>query len=85
MAYKERAQGVQVFKSVQVLRKQAKNQNNGTLLRPVMVPKQLGPNLQMPNCYPNDFGKFRKFRSVQLLRKQFINKNMTRRVRKRGA
>ena len=50
-----------------------------------MVPKQLGPNPQMPNWYPNDFGKFRKFRSVQLLRKQFIKKNMTLRVRKRGA
>ena len=50
-----------------------------------MVPKQLGPNPQMPNCYPNDFGKFRKFRSVQLLRKQFIIENKAHRVRKKGA
>ena len=50
-----------------------------------MVPKHLGTNPQMPNSYPNDFGKFRRFRRIQLLRKHFINKNMTRRVRKRGA
>ena len=50
-----------------------------------MVPKHLETNPQMPNSYSNDFGKFRRFRRIQLLRKQFINKNMTRRVRKRGA
>ena len=47
--------------------------------------EHLGPYDQMPSRYLNDLGKLPKFGSVQLLRKQFINKNMTRRVRKRGA
>ena len=49
-----------------------------------MVPKHLGTNPQMPNSYPNDFGKFRRFRRIQLLRKQFTNKNKAYRVRKKG-
>ena len=35
--------------------------------------------------YLNDFGKLLRFRSVQLLRKQFMNENKARRVRKKGA
>ena len=37
------------------------------------------------NHYLNDFGKLMKFRSVQLLHKQFINENKARKLRKKGA
>ena len=39
----------------------------------------------MANRYLNDFGKLLRFRSVHLLRKQFMNENKARRVRKKGA
>ena len=45
----------------------------------------LVPYHQMPNHYHSDFGKLPKFKSVQLLRKQFINENKAHRVRKKGA
>ena len=47
--------------------------------------EHLGPYDQMPRRYLNDFGKLPKFGSVPLLRKQFINENEARRVRKKGA
>ena len=47
--------------------------------------EHLGPYDQMPSRYLNDFGKLPKFGSVQLLRKQLINENKARRVRKKGA
>ena len=49
-----------------------------------MGPEHLKPHSQMLNSYPNDFGKFQKFRSVQLLHKQFKNDNKARVVRKKG-
>ena len=49
-----------------------------------MGQEHLVPYYQMPNCYLNDFGKLLRFRSVQLLGKQFMNENKTRRVRKKG-
>ena len=45
----------------------------------------LVPYHQIPNHYHSDFGKLPKFKSVQLLRKQFINENKAHRVRKKGA
>ena len=54
-------------------------------MRPVMGLEHLGPYHQMPNHYLNDFGKLLKFRSVQLLHKQFINENKARKLRKKGA
>ena len=79
-----------MFKSVQVLRKQVKNQYKGlcntwTFLRPVMGLGDLEPHSQMPNSFHNDFGKFRRLRRVQLLRKHFIKKNKARRVKKKDA
>ena len=59
--------------------------NTWTLMRPVMGLEHLGPYHQMPNHYLNDFGKLLRFRSVQLLRKQFMNENKSRWVRKKGA
>ena len=59
-----------MFRNVQVLRKQVKNQNKGLW--------------QMPNRYLNDFGKLPKFTSVQLSLKQFINENKAHRVKKKG-
>ena len=47
--------------------------------------EHLGPYHQIPNYYPNNFGKFTKFSSAHLLHKQFINENKARRVRKKGA
>ena len=47
--------------------------------------EHLVPYHQMPNRYHNDFGKLPKFKSVKLLRKQFIIENKARRVRKKGA
>ena len=44
-------------------------------LRLVMGLGHLEPHSQMPNSFHNDFGKFRRLRRVQLLRKHFIKKN----------
>ena len=78
-ACKKRAQGAQVFKNVQVLRKQIKNQKRA------YGSETPWPYHQMPNNHPNNFGKLTKFRSFHLLCKQFINENKARRVRKKGA
>ena len=45
----------------------------------------LEPHSQMPNSYPNSFGKFRRLRRVQLLRQHFMKKNKARRVKKKDA
>ena len=79
-----------MFKKVQVLHKQVQNQNKGlcntwTFLRLVMGLGHLEPHSQMPNSFHNDFGKFRRLRRVQLLRKHFMKKNKARRVKKKDA
>ena len=45
----------------------------------------LDSHSQMPNSYPNNFGKFRRLRRVQSLRKHFMKKNKARRVKKKDA
>ena len=45
----------------------------------------LDSHSQMPNSFTNNFGKFRRLRRVQLLRKHFMKKNKARRLKKKDA